>query len=276
MLGRSSRMAARGHVCYMPAMIVKNFVSPLWQAIPADVEPRLAEVLDTAPKHCRVFFRADDVAVPGRAMGRMLEIFTAHKTPLCMAVVPAWLNASRWKELRAKAGESSQWCWHQHGWRHHNHQTTGKKGEFGDQRGAQAKQADIERGRDKLAELMGRDFQPFFTPPWNRFDSETGEILAQAGFRAVSRSAGEGKKVPLPPKLPDLFINTDLHTRNESNPAEGWSALFAEFKAALATGRCGVMLHHQRTNAAAFDFLDLLLCALGNHPNIETVAFDSL
>jgi peptidoglycan/xylan/chitin deacetylase (PgdA/CDA1 family) len=269
-------MADRAHVCYMPAMIVKNLVSSLWQAVPADVEHRLAAVLDAAPGQCRVFFRADDVAVPGRAMARMLEVFTANRVPLCMAVVPAWLNASRWHELRAKAGESSQWCWHQHGWRHHNHQTMGKKGEFGNERDAQAKQADIERGRDKLAGLMGRDFQPFFTPPWNRFDRETGEILARTGFRAVSRSAGEGKKVPLPPGLPDLCINTDLHTRNESTPAEGWDALFAEFKDALATGRCGVMLHHQRTNGAAFDFLDLLLRAVRSHPNTEAVTFDDL
>ncbi len=257
-------------------MIVKNFISALWNAFPADLEQHLEHVLDTAPRDCRIFFRADDVAVPGKAMARMLEIFRTHEIPLCMAVVPAWLNASRWQELRAMAKDSSLWCWHQHGWRHHNHQTRGKKGEFGDERTETAKQADIERGRDKLSELMGPAFQPYFTPPWNRFDQQTAAILARTGFHAVSRSAGEGKKVPLPPELPDLFINTDLHTRNETDPALGWDALFAELEEALATGRCGVMLHHQRTNPAAFDFLDLLLQKVASHRRLHAVGFDGL
>jgi len=103
---------------------------------------------------------------------------------------------------------------------------------------------------------MGDDFQPIFTPPWNRFDNETGEALLELGYRAVSRSNGEQKKVPLPNGLPDVPINVDLHTRSEVDPVEGLTALLEEFGEAVESGRVGVMLHHQRMNEAAFMFLD--------------------
>ncbi|WP_147819930.1 polysaccharide deacetylase family protein [Salidesulfovibrio onnuriiensis] len=256
-------------------MIVKNTLSSLWLKMPADVPARLDRVLAEAPEG-RIFFRADDVAVPGRNMSRMLEVFRESAMPLCMAVVPAWLHDRRWREIRSEAGDSGQWCWHQHGWRHRSHQTRGKKGEFGDERSPEAKKTDLSRGKAKLQALMGKDFEPYFTPPWNRFDAETGAALKELGFRAVSRSAGELKKVPLPEGLPDLFINVDLHTRNEPTPEEGWDALLAELKAALATGRCGVMLHHQRANALAFDFLDLLLKKTAGHKHLQPAAFRDL
>lgn len=254
-------------------MIVRNDISSLWLDIPMNISDRLNRILDAAPRESMVFFRADDVAVPGKNMARMLEIFRENNMPLCMAVVPAWLHRQRWAELHRQAGDSSQWCWHQHGWRHRNHQSKGKKGEFGNERAAAAKKTDLAKGRERLTEIMGSTFQPFFTPPWNRFDEETGHILRDLDFTGVSRSAGELKKVPLPEDLPDLFINVDLHTRNEACPAEGWGALLKEFEAALATGRCGIMLHHQRANTAAFDFLDLLLKAVATHDTLRPITF---
>lgn len=256
-------------------MIVKSTLSQLWLHIPEDIPKRLERVLSEAPD-ADVFFRADDVAVPGGCMARMLEIFKANRMPLCMAVVPAWLHEQRWQELRRAAGESSQWCWHQHGWRHQNHQTAGKKGEFGNERTFEAKKTDLAKGRDKLEEVMGEAFEPFFTPPWNRFDRDAGTALKELGYAAVSRSAGELKKVPLPHGLEDLFINVDLHTRNEPSPQQGWDALILELEQALATGRCGIMLHHQRANAAAFDFLDLFMKTMAGHSHLKPATFRDL
>ncbi len=256
-------------------MIVKHDISQLWLHIPEEIPQKLDRILDAAPES-KVFFRADDVAAPGKNMSRMLEVFRTNSMPLCMAVVPAWLHEMRWQELRTAAGNSNLWCWHQHGWRHQNHQTRGKKGEFGDERTSAVKKKDLARGREKLESIMGDAFEPFFTPPWNRFDADTGKALKQLGYTAVSRSAGELKKVPLPEGLADLFINVDLHTRNEPTPKEGWDALFNELEAALATGRCGLMLHHQRANDAAFAFLDLFMKKMAGHKHLQPVTFRDL
>jgi len=257
-------------------MIVKNTLSSLWLAPAFDAEERLAAIFDSAPEGTEIFFRADDVGVPGDNCRRMIKLFRTHGVPLHLAVTPAWLTESRWATLKEWAGSDDLWCWHQHGWRHVNNQKTGKKGEFGTDRTRAAKKADLAKGRDRLKSVMGASFQPFFTPPWNRFDGETGEILAELGFRAVSRSSGEQKKVSLPDTLPDIFINVDLHTRGEVDPAEGWDALMDEFAVAVRSGRIGVMLHHQRMNEAAFDFLDVCLSMSARNDAVGLLRFDLL
>jgi peptidoglycan/xylan/chitin deacetylase (PgdA/CDA1 family) len=250
-------------------MIVKTAVSALWTAPPAllgEAAHRLDALLDGvgagAASGTEIFFRADDVAAPGEACRRMLETFARHGLPLHLAVTPAWLTPARWDVLRRWAGERDLWCWHQHGWRHVNHQREGRKGEFGVDRSVADKRADLARGRDRLAAIMGARFSPVFTPPWNRFDAQTAQLLLEAGYVAVSRSDGAQRRVPMPGNLPDIPVNVDLHTRRESDPAQGITALLVEFEAALASGRVGVMLHHQRMNDAAFSFLDHCLAAV--------------
>jgi len=250
-------------------MIVKNTVSPCWLASGPELDraaDRAAEILSGSP--VPVFFRADDLGVPGDNCRRMLEAFRAHGVPLHLAATPAWLTPARWDVLRAWAGEDDLWCWHQHGWRHLNHQAAGKKGEFGSDRPDDELRADLTRGRDRLAAIMGDAFRPVFTPPWNRFDPRVGPILKDLGFTAVSRSSGADRKVPLPLGLPDIPINVDLHTRREADPAEGLDHLLVEFGRAVDEGRVGVMLHHQRMNDAAFAFLDRCLAAAAAGPEL--------
>lgn len=233
-------------------------------------------MLGAASEGTEVFFRADDVGVPGERCREMMTLFRHYSIPLHMAVTPAWLTESRWGLLQEWSGGADIWCWHQHGWRHVNHQKTGKKGEFGTDRSREAKRADLVKGRDKLNGIMGDDFCPVFTPPWNRFDVETGEILKELDFLAVSRSAGEMRKVGLPDGLPDIAINVDLHTRNEADPADGLDAMLNEFARAVETGRVGVMLHHQRMNEAALAFLDHLLGTVANSRHLKTIRLDHI
>ena len=98
----------------------------------------------------------------------------------------------------------------------------------------------------------------------------------ELGFTAVSRSAGADKKVPLPEGLPDVPVNVDLHTRTEPDPIEGLDRLVREFADAAAAGRIGVMLHHQRMNDAAFDFLDRCLRCVGQTPGLVRLRLDRM
>lgn len=258
-------------------MIVKNINSPCWLAdavMLSEAADRLDVLLQAAPAGTEIFFRADDIGVPGEKCRMMMDAFRHHTIPLHMAVTPAWLSESRWATLSEWGGKDDLWCWHQHGWRHVNHQQSGKKGEFGSDRTREAKRSDLLKGRTKLETIMGDAFRPFFTPPWNRFDTDTGEILKELGYQVVSRSTGEIRKVPLPEGLPDIAINVDLHTRSEAEPQKGLDALLDEFAKAVESGRVGVMLHHQRMNEASFSFLDSLLAMVSTKDNLKVTRFD--
>jgi hypothetical protein len=249
-------------------MIVSNKVSPLWLHVPADIDGRIAEILDRHPA-ATIFFRADDVAIPSAKQDQLLQLFARQDTPLCAAIVPAWLNLSRWDTVcRQVHGKHHLFAWHQHGWNHRNHQSAGeKKQEFGPAATSQQKYRNIVRGRDKLVDIIGEHFLPVFTPPWNRLDQDTLHILKELGFRAISRY--RSAKFASLPGLPDLPANVDLHTRKEASADAGWQVFLSELDQALATGLAGLMIHHQRMNAAAFAFLDALLPSIRNHPGIR-------
>jgi hypothetical protein len=261
-------------------MIVSNHVSPLWLSLPDDHRKLLAQALDkglaSAPSgRATVYFRADDVAVPGNAFTAMAESFIAHKAPIALAVVPAWITVSRWEALRKVAPGRELFCWCQHGWRHMNYEAPGtKKREFGQARPARDKRLDLTKGFKRMAETLGEDFTPVFTPPWNRCDGESLAAMPGIGLKAVSRTVGAGPEAP--EELPDFPVLMDLHTRKEPDPAASLEAMLDEFSRGLASGSFGVMLHHQRMNQTAVAFLDVLLEELAARKEISLVHFGHL
>ncbi|GAB4340338.1 MAG: polysaccharide deacetylase family protein [Desulfobulbaceae bacterium] len=251
-------------------------VARIWEnGLPGDTEKRLRRILETngREKKTEVFFRADDIGRPGPQWRRMMELFSAHDAPLCLAVVPQWLERDGVRAMAEFEPDHPRWCWHQHGFSHVNHELQGKKCEFGDSRTRAEISTDLDQGRERLTSLLGDLFHPVFTPPWNRCSSLTIELLREKGYAALSRWTGAK---PLASGIPDLAVNVDLHTRKETDLQQGWDALYAEMKKALASGRMGIMLHHQRMNGQAFAFLDLLLTVLREQPGIEWRTFRTL
>jgi hypothetical protein len=254
-------------------------IASLYKKLPPDTEKRLQLALDRGlakgKGEAEIFFRADDIGVQGEQFSRLIELFLTAGLPLCLAVVPSWLTTIRFQQLLRLTGQnSSQWCWHQHGWLHRNHESEGKKQEFGPSRPATEQWADLAKGKERLISIMGTTFSPFFTPPWNRCSLDTLHGLQNLQFTAVSRSAG-AKPLP-PPGLPDLQVNTDLHTRKEENPETCLNNLLNEFEQGLISGRSGIMIHHQRMNRTAFDFLAILLNLIASHPNLYPVRFQEI
>jgi hypothetical protein len=121
---------------------------------------------------------------------------------------------------------------------------------------------------------MGESILPIFTPPWNRCDQETLDALEGMGCRAISRNLGA--QPPAPSALPDYPVSVDLHTRNEMDAEVGWRKLFGELRTNLASGFCGIMIHHQRMNGNAYDFLNLLLSALKQQKQVRLVHLGTL
>ncbi len=215
--------------------------SSIWVRLPSDIVSRTTRCVasgierKTVRGDVVVFFRADDIAAPGNQFSKLLALFGRHRMPLCLAVVPAWLTKQRWLALQKSATDNSAlWCWHQHGWRHINHEAEGKKQEFGPTRIPTELEFDIGRGRQRLENLLGQYFFPVFTPPWNRCDERALDVLKKMDYAAVSRS--RGSKPASPAGLPSIDVNVDLHTRKERNPSAGWQKLFDELQQAIESG----------------------------------------
>ncbi len=259
---------------------MSHSISHIWRSPPKDLASRVTRCIDSArdereKREGIVFFRADDVAVPGKGFSQLMELFIRHRTPLSLGVVPAWLSGPRWRQLKGfdRRG-SGLWCWHQHGWRHQNHEMTGKKQEFGPIRTESQIERDLVRGLRRLEAQMGRDFYPVFTPPWNRCGLSTLILLKELGYHAVSRSIGSQPSTP--DQLPDFQVNVDLHTRKEQRSGGEWDGLFEDLKSALMSGFCGIMIHHQRMNEAAFAFLEVLLEKFSGCKDLFLVNFGDL
>ena len=254
-------------------------IASLYRKLPADTKKHLQLAVDRGlakgKGEAELFFRADDIGVPGRQVSQLIQLFLAARLPLCLAVVPSWLTPVRFETLLALTGkQSAQWCWHQHGWLHRNHEAEGKKQEFGPARPRTEQVHDLRKGKERLTTIMDKLFSPFFTPPWNRCSLDTLQGLQDLGFQGVSRSSGA---TPLsPPELPDLQINADLHTRKEANPEECLHNLLRELEQGLAAGRSGIMIHHQRMDQTAFAFLAILLDLIASHPGLHPVRFQEI
>ena len=261
--------------------MVKPDISFVSLPIPSDSIARIESCINTACERLTgedtvlVYFRADDIAAPGANFFRVMELFSNYRVPLSLAVVPAWLTVQRWNALQSSGqGFSSLWCWHQHGWRHFNHEYEGRSQEFGPARLQADIQDDLLKGKGRLENIIGDNFYPVFTPPWNRCNLTTLKLVRDSGFLAVSRNCKA--LPPAPHTLPDFCVDVDLHTRKVKNPATEWSRFFAELTEYLSSGRCGIMIHHRKMNTAAFDFLEILLKILTRQKRIRLVNFKNL
>ncbi len=256
-------------------------VCSIWRKLPSDLTTRTQQCVDDACSNLAanqpgyVFFRNDDVAAPGRAFAWLMELFSQPHVPLNLAVVPAWLTSNRWQSIKPSGSSKDElWCWHQHGWRHANHEASGKNQEFGPGRSIAALESDIVRGRRRLENLMGESFFPVFTPPWNRCDKRTLRLLRKYDFVAVSRS--QNSKNSVLKDLPDFCVNVDLHTRKDRNAVSGWLNLLVELEKGIAAGLCGIMIHHNLMNTEAFEYLEILLKMITARTELHVVHFRDL
>lgn len=258
---------------YTPTVLYSKSLSDLDNRISKAIERGCAQIENSQPVN--VFFRADDVGVPSRLFHELITLFSKHKLPLCLAVVPSWISVQRYSGLREITGnDDTLWCWHQHGRLHKNFEIEGKKQEFGPGRDYETILYHLQQGKERLISILRNSFDPFFTPPWNRCSIDTAKALLAEGFQAVSRSQGAQPDVTA--FLPDIQVNVDLHTRKETDPETSMKNLLNEIETALSSGQCGIMIHHQRMNRRAFLLLDRILHHLARRRDINPVLFRDL
>ncbi len=238
-------------------------------------EHLLETAANAAGKPVELFFRADDVGIPSVNFEQMTRLFHNYEVPLCLAIVPSWLTQQRLSALQDLLGKNNPlFCLHQHGWLHRNYEQQGKKQEFGPARNKNVIKTALLTGKNRLQDLLGEEFSPCFTPPWNRCSMATLESLNELRFKIVSGSSG--KLFPPAPPLQNIPINIDLHTGKEKDLPTALQVLTDQFQQAGASGRLGIMLHHQRMNNAAFDFLETLLRQITCSPRFNPVHFNHM
>lgn len=197
-----------------------------------------------------LFFRADDAGWGHERFERLAALFAGRGQRLNAAAIPLACLQSR-PPLPPRALEAVEF--HSHGWAHLDHESAGKKCEFGPARAPETVARELEQSRAACAELFGERYFPAFVPPWNRIDERFVSLLPAAGFRALSRDGAARAGMP---GLVELNVRVDLHTSRAPAPASPEAVLEA---VSAFPGPAGIMLHHARMGDADFAFLDALL-----------------
>jgi hypothetical protein len=227
--------------------------------------------LDAAPAPVTFFFRNDDAGWDDPALYRLLESLGAHGITTDLATIPAAVTADQAAQLGRYMRASGAARVHQHGYAHHNHESQGRKCEFGPARSVERRWADIRAGRDRLRDLFDGAVDPVFTPPWNRCDQDTLGILANEGFRILSRDVtaaplalGSLQEVP-------VAIDWQKRTDRQGDAVQP----LAQIAQLVADGAplIGVMTHHATIDAAQLEQLGELGGTLASHPRVR---FDTL
>jgi Polysaccharide deacetylase len=232
--------------------------------------------LESRGQRIALFFRDDDVDEDELSLQTMLGLFIRYRTPLNLQIIPGRLTPAAIKAIaKIRHEEPDLFELNQHGWRHDNHERSGRKCEFGPSRRFDQQLADIERGRGVLEEAFGSAFSPVFTPPWNRCTSATYRALDQLGFQALSRIhsdllAGDYN-------FREVSVTLDLYRWQGGAAMKSPNEFFDELIVQLEMlPRIGIMLHHKVMDEEAYELLALLLGELCLSRVIKFHTFQSL
>lgn len=229
--------------------------------------------LDEADSPRPFFFRDDDAGWRDDRLRDVLDCFQARGLPVDVAVIPAELTPELAAELTARAGDGGVRV-HQHGYAHANHETTGRKCEFGQSREAGAYARDIAEGQRRMRDAFGPHADAVFTPPWNRCEPAVADALVTLGFAVLSRDStaprlDRSDLVELPVTV-DWFGNRKGVRWTREELGEVIAASIRRDRAV------GVMLHHAVTDRAELAGVDELLALVDGHPHAQATTIISL
>jgi len=255
---------------------------------------KLGESLrDASDGGCRItlFFRDDDAAEDIPPLRRLLSLFETREIAINFAVIPGLLTTECARLLgAAPSGQPKLIEVNQHGWRHENHETTGRKCEFGPARDYQQQLEDIRAGRARLEEMLGSAFYTVFTPPWNRYCDATCQALIDLGFHAISdiESSHTVKLSAALRRIPATLDIIDWRSSRDLKPVDLLlTELIRQIQQSGQKGQpeganspksatIGILLHHRVMSEAAFSFIDRLLAELKGFECVVPHTFRSL
>ena len=231
----------------------------------------MGDALDRLTRPIQVFVRDDDAGWDDDGLMRLLDVFTCRETPIDLAVIPAALCDVLGVALVARANDGLLGL-HQHGWAHANHESTGRKCEFGPTRSHSAQMADLIAGQERLQAVLGPTLEPIFTPPWNRCTEVTAACLFELGFTTLSRDVSAACFDH--PHLSETPVSFDWSSRRHPDAdVRGikLANLIAGLDDAHTAGAIGIMLHHAVMTAEDLAEIGQLLDVLASQPLITFV-----
>jgi hypothetical protein len=237
----------------------------------------LQAALDAAPAPVPFFLRDDDAGWDDPRLMALLGCSQRANVPIDLAVIPKAADATLAFMLCTRMNDAPGLIGvHQHGFAHTNHETTGRKCEFGNARDADTQRSDLREGRARLLDLFGARLEAIFTPPWNRCSAATPALLAELGFAALSRSRG----APAQHTLPELPVDVDWCKQRRLAAAVGADGLehicLELARRVSAGGPVGLMLHHAEMNAPDLELLHSVLALTKNHPRARWLPMRAL
>jgi hypothetical protein len=231
-------------------------VNPAWQAL-ADECARW----HASGRAVEFWWRDDDAAQPVPALRRLLELASATRVPLALAVIPEAAEPALCDVL----GDAVSVL--QHGADHVNRAGEGeRKTEFPDAEPVEAALARLSRGRARLRALAGDRTTGVLVPPWNRLTGRLIPHLHGAGYSGLSRY-GARRAIEAAPGLRQVNTHVDLiawHTGRAFVGEEAALALAVRHLHARRLGDAepteatGWLTHHACHDEAAWRFLDEL------------------
>ncbi|MGA9773571.1 MAG: hypothetical protein WBV94_31360 [Blastocatellia bacterium] len=217
--------------------------------------------LDQAACPVLFFFRDDDAGWNDDRLFQLLDLFALYDLPMDLAVIPQALTRALAHRISERVEARPERIGvHQHGFAHVNHETEGRKCEFGQSRSRAFQQRDIESGKRLMVERLGAIVEPIFTPPWNRCSTVTGDCLVRLGFQILSRDSSVE-----PLNLSELFelpVRIDWFAKCKGARLDLNQLGVLISDAIKAAGPVGVMFHHavmdDKERTAASELLALL------------------
>jgi hypothetical protein len=225
------------------------------------------QTLDRRTAPIAIFIRDDDGGWSDARLYRLLDITLHHRVPIDLAIIPNALGSDLARHLGlVMRAPGSLVSVHQHGFEHRNHETCGRKSEFGPSRSEVDQRRDIDVGRRRLEDALGASPGDAFTPPWNRCTAVTARCLRELGFRLLSRSASAER-------FEGGLLETSVHLdwTGRHGIGQGGAASWGHTIAARFEGEdvAGIMLHHAVMDAGSRRHLFDLLALLSRHPMVR-------
>jgi hypothetical protein len=231
----------------------------------------LLEELDrweTAGMMATLWLRDDDATKPSAQLDTLLDLSSAARVPVVLAVIAMRATPSLAERVAAKPALT---VW-QHGILHYNNAPLGaKKTELA--AADPPTLAGLAEGGLRLADLFGDRFQPVLVPPWNRIAPDLIPRLPQTGLCALSiyrpRTAAFA--------APDVALcntHVDLLDWRKKAAFIGVAEACAGIARHLAARRIGtadpseptgILTHHEMMPDAAWDFLSSLFALTSDH-----------
>jgi hypothetical protein len=224
-----------------------------------------------AGRVAKLWWRDDDAVTATPELGDLLRI--AGATPVALAVIPALATATLAASLCAAPCVAVL----QHGWRHANRATEGKKSEYPSGLPTSVAAAEIAAGRDRLVALFGPRALPVFVPPWNRIAPELLATLTEGGIASVSTIAsqnGHTASSGMPAGLGLVDVHVDLTDWKGSRGFIGTAAAlgslvfwlrYSRLGDAAAAPPLGILTHHLIMEREMAAFLEALQEQVAKH-----------